>query len=380
MWLWPSMEGQRYEWSFEILVGYEPYYNAFLRALNPHTQGFKSELEGGMSNRSKLETWFSARVAYSNNIRVIWLHGWFYRNGLYFDSDRPENERYLSIWNLAYSYEQLKREVENAHAEGLKAYIYIQFAGVSEDVIQQFAPSVVKNQQGQQVVAGHDGGISNIWVNPNPDDVYGSSILAQIDALLAATSADGIALDRADRLDYTYGTAYDYGAFDGFASPPTGMISAMPVSSITFQGKRFMNELRKILDSHGAELISNLPITPLFYQLSDGVLIDQPMTPWKLFFMRASANGKPFFVLDTTPGSSSDDKAFIAALIRSHPHGDYAFGDVKNSRLQYVIPSDLDYPAFWLFSDGTSVINYDGYEASLREKFKGSRFEPWPTE
>lgn len=399
-WIWPKRAGQKYMWEFDVLAGYEAYDSALLRALNPHTKEFNSNLRGAILNRGVLDSPKAARDAYDSGVRAVWLHGWFYRNGLYFRDGQPMDEEYESIWGDIYSYQRLKEQVENARTAGLEVYVYFQFAGVSEDISDQFATSLVRDPDGEVVVAGADGGISNLWANPNPDGVYGQEVLEQVDRMLGVIEPDGVALDRADRLDFAYGTGYDYGAFDGHASPRLPGAEPQPASSITYQGKRFMTELRDILDQHDAKVIGNLTISPSSYQLSDGTLIDQPMTPWKLFFMRGSSNGKPFFIIDTSRTVDSDaeseceENRLLARLTRSQPYlsvfEETPEGGLPescrlpepaaNSRLQYVVPTDAGYPAIWLFDDGTAYLRYDGTEPTVPDKFAGSEFVPFSSE
>jgi hypothetical protein len=395
LWAWPSRVGQRYRWSFDLLAGSEPYANAFLRALHPYTKHFHSSMEGGLHTRYSLDSLGRAEQAYADGVRFIWLHGWWYRNGLYFVDGQPMNEQYTSIWGDTWSYDRLRTQVETAHAAGLQAFVYIQFAGVSEDVTAQFEPIIVRDAAGEQVVAGRDGQntdhpIRNILANANPTGRYGRSLVDQVDRLLGAIRPDGIALDRPDRLQLS-----DYGGFDGYASPPldAGGPDPLPVSNLARQGKRLFLALRATADRHGAKLISNVPITPLFFRKSDATKADLPMTPWTMFFMRASANGKTYFMHDrteypgSTPLSKGADNVFLGRLARAQPFvTSYAWesdlypftGHITNSRLQYVVPTGAGYPDLWLFADGSTMLRWDPAQASTRGKFAGSRFVPWP--
>lgn len=118
-----------------------------------------------------------------------------------------------------FSYVKLKENIDKLHKAGIEVYVYFQFAGVSEDVTDEFEPYIVKDFDGEKVIAGRDGRFRNIWANPDPDGIYGASVLKQIDTLLERTSADGVALDRSDLLDYTYKSdLYDYANFNGYSS------------------------------------------------------------------------------------------------------------------------------------------------------------------
>lgn len=394
-WAWPRRAGQRYAWSFDLLAGSEPYANAFLRALHPSTKRFHSSMEGAMHTRYSLDSPGQAAAAYEDGVRYIWLHGWWFRNGLYFVDGQPMDREYTSIWGDTWSYDRLSTQVETAHAAGLQVFVYIQFAGVSEDVTAQFEPSIVRDPDGDQVVAGRDGAhtghpVRNIWANANPSGRYGRSLLDQVDRLLEAIRPDGIALDRTDRLQLV-----DHGGFDGSASPPVdpGEAEPEPVANLARQGKRLFLALRAVADRHGARVISNLPIAPLFFRRSDATKADLPMTPWIMFFMRASANGKTYFMHDrteypgSTPLSKGADNVFLARLARAQPFvtsyawesDRYPYAEaITNSRLQYVVPTGAGYPDLWLFADGSTVLRWHPTRASIMRRFAGSRFLPWP--
>ncbi|MFZ2448790.1 MAG: hypothetical protein WAW37_20700 [Syntrophobacteraceae bacterium] len=407
-WIVPSA-GKTYSWKFRIIPGYEPYANAFLRAFQPMTAGFVNTTPGAISG-GKLARNQDLDFAdlYQAGIRSIWWHGWFYRNGLYFSSQQPMDQEYVSIWGKTYSYNKLKQIVDSAHAAGLKIFIYFQFSGVSEDIMDQFTSSLVLGPDGQPIIAGIDGGINNIWANPNPARPYAASVLQQMDDLLSAIEPDGIALDCTGRQDGRYGIySYDWGTKEDVGAPftpetavqlkvgkgtspvrpdiPIALITdqdmAHPeVGSITLSGKKFMQSLRSILDKHGVKVISNGIMSPAVTKTSDAHLIDRRLNPWEMLYLKGITNGKAMFtfeltgVVDTTPSA-----VFFATLFQVQPFSDGADpfdGNAVPPRLLYIIPNQDTYPSQWLFSDGSmSNIKFVYSKPTVAERYAGSTHE-----
>jgi hypothetical protein len=347
-----------------------------------------------MAGRYLLDSLEQAQSAYDAGVRIIYLHGWWYRNGLYFLPDQPFDQEYTSIWNDTYSYQRLKNQVETAHQVGLKVYVYFQYAGVSEDVIGQFGQSIARDFDGNDYVVGSDGPpgvgpfINNILANPNRTGYYGASVLNQIAKLLDQIGPDGIALDSTFRVFQD-----DFASFDGSASRPSGSKPSRPISSIAKQGRRFFDGLRSILNAHGAQLLINGSRTLYFFLKADAGKNDQPATPLRMIFMRAMTNGRGYYIHDRnlypgwTPYSKGRDNVFLATLIRSQPLLTASMADtdlypfnetIPNSRLQYVIPTSAAYPEYWLFSDGTAEVQFDPSRITTLEQFEGSQFVPYP--
>ncbi len=374
--LWPREPRRKYTWSFELIGGWNGDYNALLQALAPHTRDFEEHYDGAMVDQDRAR---DAQAAYAQGARVLWHHGWFHRNGQYFDPTRPFDEVYQTVWGTWYSYEQLQSNIEACHEAGLSCNVYMQFAGVSEDVADAFTDAIVRDRTGEMIVAGRDGNYENIWVNPDPRGAWGASVLRQIDALLEATDADGIALDRTDRLDFTYEPdVYDYSSFNGYSSVFPHETGRQPVSSITVAGREWFTELRALLDRHEAGLISSVPLSPRVVRLSDGVLIDQPLTPNSLFFMKALANGKSLYLLDIEREmESASDEPLQARLAQARPYleegANWTEPD-RLGRLLYAISEGADYPTLWYFDNGYTRMKYDPAARSVPAMYAGSRF------
>lgn len=387
MWMWPRRRGQTYTWTFETTVGYEQYPNAFLRAYYPHTIHNTSNVLGAaMGPTVPVTNVEEAKSYFDLGIRSEIYQYWYYRNGLYFDPSQPFGQLYTTISGTTFSYAKLEEQKRIFDAAGIEFYVYFQFAGVSQDVQGKFESCLVRNPQGDLVVAGKDQGIPNILANPDPERAYGSSLLQQVDELLRTVKPDGIFLDRADRLDFAYDNDYDYGSFDGYSSPRLPDAAPMPSSSLTHGGVALLQELRRIADSHGAKLMMNLPTAVPAMTYSDSTFLDQATTPWALFFIRASTNGKPLTLINRTdpgPQRTADNK-LMAELAGAHPHFFRDQGKVpltpaemrRDPRLQYVIPTDDPYPAYWLFDDGASVFRYDSTASTVPTQFSGSTFIP----
>ena len=378
VYLWPRERGRVYTWTFELFAGYESRYNALLRALGPHTRDFREKFAGAMSGRGAAT---QAVEAFANGVRVVWHHGWFHRNGKYWLENWAFDRDYETVWEHTFSYRQLRANVSALRAAGVETYVYFQFAGVSEDVAEEFEPWIVKDPEGRPIVAGRDGRFRNIWANLDPAGAYGRGLLGQIEGVLRATGADGVALDRSDRLDFTYTwDCLDYGQFNGYASvyPHGGM--RRPVASLTVAGREWLTALRALLDRMGKKLICNVPISPRVFRLADAVLVDLPLDPNMLFYLKAASNGKSLFLIETSrPDDAGETEALLAELVQAHPYipPTYPYRDLTpRGRLLYALSEDGQYPTLWLFTNGTTRMRYAPAAARVRERYAGSAFQP----
>ncbi|MFP4249093.1 MAG: SLBB domain-containing protein [Armatimonadota bacterium] len=382
--LWPRERRQTYEWSFELIGGWAGDYNALLQALTPHTRDFEESYAGAMVDQDRAGDF---GVAYDHGARVLWHDEWFRRVGAYFDSTRSFDEMYQTPWGASFSYARLQSNIEAARDAGISPHVYIQFAGASEDIADRFSDAIVRGADGEMIVADDAAGIETVWANPDPRGAWGSSMLRQVDALLEATGAAGIALDRTDRLDSAFELdAYDFARFNGYSSllehqieDDGGDAERRPVSSVTIAGREWMTELRAILDKYEAALISSAPTSPRVVRLSEGVLLSDALNPESLFFMKALSNGKSLYLSDTRDefGSSSDEP-FQARLVQARPYltqgANWSEPD-RMGRLLYAISEDADYPSLWYFDTGHTRMNFNVDARTVPAMFKGSRFE-----
>ena len=401
--LWPKEQGKTYQWSFELLAGCEDLYNAILRAMEPYTED-NHEIFSGMLTRPGYLRFADLNQTYAAGIRAFWRHGWFRRNGDYFNVDWPPEREYECVWSNFRGYEDrpyymsyatLKEDVQRSHAQGIQVYPYIQFAGISEDLTGVFESSLVRDRQGNQIVAGQDGTFRNIYVNPDVTRHYGKSVLQQIDGLLKYTGADGIALDRADRMDGNYGVdQYDYGHFNGYSSvfPHDG--HRRPVSSITVEGRRWLYALRRLLDSHDKKLLTNSSMHLAVMRLVDGYMTEASIYPMQWFVARAMGNGKTYAI--TVHGRLNDvGNNIIADLIQAYPfNGKYPWetfpedhwkhlrqpkpltADTPRGRLLYAVSENGHFPTLWYFTNGHTRIYMDPKYKDPQRRFRGSAFVP----
>lgn len=363
---WPD-EPRTYEWSFELLPGYGSYANAMLRAAYPYTKDNRPVTDGFMAYGPIIDP----QTAATNHVRVVYRHGWPYRNGVYCGEFKWD-ERYVNFWEQEFSYAEFAREIARCREAGIRVLPYTQFTGVSDDVTDRFARALIRDLDGAEQVVGRDGRYRNIWANPDPDREYGSSFLRQVDAILAELGAGGIAMDRTDRFDNRMKRGlFDLSHNDGYASVHEHGGARRPCSPIAVQGKRLLLRLRGLLDRHGGLYVANIPRAFLVYRLADGVKGDVPHTPWALFFLKALSNGKCLFMHDRLPVAGqqfshdrrwTDSQIFLARLWRAHavisPRHEVE-RDWTPSRLLYVVPDGADYPRTLVFADGQSTIEFD---------------------
>ena len=392
--LWPREQGKQYRWSFELFTGFENRFSAILRSLEPFTKD-NTEIFNGMLNRPGYFQFPSLKPAHEAGIRAFWRHGWYERNGKYFLNDRDPAEWYEAVWAYHMNYEILKRNVERAHKHGIQVYFYIQMAGVSEDMTELYASSLVRDRQGKQIVAGQDGRYLNIYCNPDPDGHYGKEILRQIKDLLLYTGADGVALDRADRMDWTYGSDnYDYGHFNGYSSIFEHDGARKPVSSITVEGRRWLLALRKMLDSIGRKFLTNSSMHLFVMRQVDGYMTEAAINPMQWFVARAMGNGKSYAI--TVHGRMNDvGNNLVANLIQAYPfNGAYPWmsfdeghwqrlqqpqplnADRPRGRLIYAISEGEEFPTLWYFNNGYTRLYLDEEYHNPRRRFRGSQFVP----
>jgi hypothetical protein len=386
--LWPKEKGRTYHWTFELTTGYENLYNAVLRATWPYTKDNKEIYQGALG-REAYNDFPTLDAAHDAGVRAVWHHRWFRRNGDYFNSDWPMDKPYRTLWPKYLSYDLIKGNVERFHSGGIQVYLYVQFAGISQDLVPKFGDSLVRDRDGNQIRAGQDGQMYNIWVNPDPAGSYGGSILSQIENLLDATGADGIALDRADRLDWTYGPdQYDYGHFNGYSSV---FGERRPVASITTAGKAWFTELRKLLDRKGKKFLINSGAHMYVINLADSNMMELTGNPIALLFGKAFGNGKSTsFTIHNRLNDTTNN--FFAEIVQGYPyHRDRARDglkivgvmtserfpvDKKRGRLLYAISEDGRWPTLWYFDNGYTNISYHPNQRSLELKFRGSKFVP----
>lgn len=386
--LWPGEIGRVYSWSFEVFCGYENIFNRTLRAFNPHTSSYSDQMEGAVGNQGTFNI-EDIQEPYARGMRTVWYHGWFHRNGKYMEESWPFSTLYNTVWgNRQNSYQQVKSNIDLGHNMGLNIFVYHQFAGVSEDITDEFEPWIVKDADGDPVIAGRDGDYRNIWANPDPQGVYGKAVLDQISYLFQNTEADGIALDRSDRLDFTYGDDMnDFGNFNGYASVNKYNGQRRPVSSITISGGEWLSALRDTLDKYEKELITNVPIHPRVVRLSEAILADLQMDPWRLFYLKAVSNGKSCFayVKASTGGGN-----ILAQLGQIQPviGGSISWTHLEErGRLLYAVSENDLYPTVWYFTTGYSRVQFD-YDQFTRTsqadsepetRYQGSAYQSWET-
>ena len=390
--LWPRERGRTYQWEFELTAGYENLYNATLRALWPYTRE-NTELYQGVLGREIVLSFIDLNnMAWNKGFRAIWHHRWFRRNGDYFDPRRAMTEPYETVWTHGFSYDLLKRNVERVHADGHQVYVYFQFAGISEDMMHRYEADLVRDQQGKPIRAGIDGRIDNIWMYPDPERDYGRTVLRQIAELLDAVNPDGIALDRADRFDWTYGDdQFDYGHFNGYSSIFEYDGARRPVASVAIAGRAWLQELRSLLDSRGKKLVINSGAHLFPINLSDAHLVEAGSNPTCLLFAKAFGNGKSTSY--TVRGRTNDAlNNFVANLCQGYPyhkgrlerpiHVDDMTAPVEfqadqpRGRLLYAISEDGDWPTLWYFNNGYTRMRYDPDEEPILKRFRGSEFVP----
>lgn len=394
-WAWLNTIGKKYFWTFEVIPGYGAYPNAFLRALNPHTKNFRRKIEGHISYQWGM---WRPKEAAKAGVRIVYYNAWYMRNGRYFDLSVPLDKEYKSIVGIKRSYRQIINDIQKARERNIKVYMYTQFAGISEDIIRDFESSMIRDSEGNTIVAGEDGvcGRSgeldpchNIWANPNPNLPYGASFLKQVKTMLPVFNCGGIGLDRTDRLDNSYTKGiWDLAHFDGSATPYLIEGEHRPCSSIALQGKRLWLKIRDLLDRKRALLIANCPRTLVVNRLADAVKADIVHSPWNSFFLRAMSNGKTMFV-QTRPdivGKKSYERnnyvwtgssGSLGNLIQAYSLIEIgSAGRIRqleapklNTRLLYIIPSGSPYPRYWVFEKGGALLNYNhsaGAEAASR--------------
>jgi hypothetical protein len=270
--------------------------------------------------------------------------------------------------------------------------MYIQFAGISEDMQEVFKDSLVTDPAGKPIRAGQDGTMYNLWANPDPTGKYGKSVLEQIGGLLDAVGADGIALDRSDRFDWSYNPdCYDYGHFNGYSSvfPVNG--KRRPVSSLAIAGKAWFQELRKILDARGKKL--NVNLSPHMYplRLTDVQLAEIGDDPTALFLMKAFGNGKTtaYTVMRRESDAVNNYVAQLAQVFPYHRErlqvglsvdgmvAPAAFpADRRCGRLLFGVSEDGKWPTLWYFDNGYTAMKYNPREAMILLRFRGSKFVP----
>ena len=376
--LWPRERGRTYTWSFELIGGWSGDYNALLQALAPHTSDFEETYAGAMVNQDRVG---DLDAAYAEGARVMWYDRWFRRTGSYFNPNQRFDQLYQTAWGTSLSYERLQSNLAAATDAEIAPHLQVQFAAASEDLEDRFTDSIVYDPAGEPIVAGESANAEMLWANPDPKGEWGAAVLKQVDGLLEATGAAGIALAGTDRLDSAFMLdAYDYADFNGYSSLQKHDEERLPVSSITMAGRDWLTELRAILDSHEAGLISDAPTSPRVVSLSDGVVIRHAMTPESLFFIKALANGKSLYVSDTrTTMASAADEPFEAQLAQARPflsQGASFAEPVRLGRLLYAVSEDTDYPALWYFDTGTTRMRFDPEARTVPAMFAGSRFEP----
>ncbi len=383
--LWPRERRQEYEWSFELIGGWAGDYNALLQALGPHTGGYEETFAGAMIDQDRTGDF---AVAYDRGARVLRHDEWFRRVGSYFDAAQAFDELYQTPWGDSFSYERLQSNIEAAYDAEIAPHVSVEFAGASEDIVGRFTDAIVRDADGEMIVADDDARIETVWANPDPRGAWGSSVLRQVDTLLEATDAAGIALDHTGRLDSAFELdAYDFTRFNGYSSilehggeDDEDGVERRPVASVTIAGREWMTELRAILDKHEATLISGAPTSLRIVRLSDGVLINDALTPESLFFMKALSNGKSLYVSDTRDefGSSSDEP-LQARLAQARPYltqgASWSEPD-RMGRLLYAISEDGGHPTLWYFDTGHTRMKFNAEARTVPAMFSGSRFEP----
>ncbi|MFP4250418.1 MAG: hypothetical protein ACLFU7_12210, partial [Armatimonadota bacterium] len=316
--LWPRERGRRYTWTFELIGGWAGDYNALLQALAPHTRDFAETYAGAMVDQDRVG---DLDAAYTQGARVLWYDEWFQRTGEYFDPTRAFDALYQAASGTSLSYERLQADIASAEEAEIIPHLQIEFAAASEDLEERFSDSIVYDAEGETLAAGETDTSEALWTNPDPRGAWGASVLRQVDGLLEATGAAGIALGGADRIDSAFMLdAYDYADFNGYSSLLEHEGSRQPVSSITMAGREWLTELRAILDRHEAGLISEDPTSPRVVGLSDGVLLSEELTPESLFFIKALANGKSLYISDTRSAiASTTDEPLEAQLAQARP-------------------------------------------------------------
>ncbi len=390
-WAWPRERGARYEWTFELIPGYGSYANAFLRALDPHTAGFRRKIRG---HAGFLGATRRPEEAAAAGVRAVWYHGcWFHRNGKYFDPQQPLEAEYETAAGQISTYAERIEHIRRAHEAGIKVCMYTQFTGISRPAVGDFESSMVRDLDGDLIRVGHDGKYDNIWANPDPDLPYGRSFVEQVDGMLETFGCDGIAMDRTDRLDNRHGKGlYDLAHFDGSATPFLHGGQHRPCSSMAIQGKRFWQAIRRTLDRHDALWLANVPRSMTIFRLADGVIADIVHSPWNMFFLRAMTGEKNLFAFprpDRVRGVPEErvgvaqwtrSSALLGSWIRADAMIKMGRGPVgpidvaqEHPRLLYIVPCGAPYPRYWVFSKGGTKLEYThDAGASVPARYAGS--------
>ncbi|MFW5866674.1 MAG: SLBB domain-containing protein [Armatimonadota bacterium] len=376
--LWPRERGHTYTWSFELIGGWTGEYNALLQALAPHTSEFEETYAGAMVDQDRLG---DLDASYAQGARVLWYDEWFQRAGAYFDPSRAFDALYQAASGASLSYARLQSDIEAATEAEIAPHLNVQFAAASEDIAGRFTDSIVRDPGGEMIATAEGADLETVWANPDPRGAWGASVLRQVDDLLEATGAAGIALGGTDRLDSAFMLdAYDYNDFNGYSSLLAHGGGRLPVSSVTIAGREWMTQLRAILDRHEAGLIADAPISPRVVRLSDGVRVSAAMTPESLFFMKALSNGKSLYLSDTrTDMASPTDEPFAAQLAQARPflaQGASFTEPDRLGRLLYAISEGNDYPALWYFDTGVTRMHFDAEARTVPAMYSGSGFEP----
>lgn len=390
-WAWPKEQGACYQWAFEVMPGYGTYANAFLRALDPHTAGFRRKIRG---HAGFLGATRRPEEASAAGVRAVWYHGcWFHRNGKYFDPRQPLDAEYETAAGKLSTYADRIEDIRRAHDAGIKVCMYTQFTGISRPAVGDFESSMVRDLDGSLIRVGHDGKYDNIWANPNPDLPYGRGFIEQVDGMIRTFGCDGIAMDRTDRLDNRHGKGlFDLAHFDGSATPFLHDGQHRPCSSMAIQGKRFWEAVRRVLDRHDALWIANVPRSMAIFRLADGVIADIVHSPWNMFFLRAMAGEKNLFAFprpDRVRGVPeehvgvtqwSESSALLGSWIRADSiikvgRGPNALVDIApdHPRLLYIVPCGASHPRYWVFSNGGTKLEYSPKAgASVSSRYAGS--------
>jgi len=421
-WLYPARgcDKDNLSWSFSMLPGYGDYYNAMLRGMC-HCKG-KDKIRGSLGahfcpegdvkfgRTSGLPSLAAVKdfckEATQNGVKVVWYHGWFWRNGMYFPPV-AEDESYTTIWSYETSLNQIREIIKELHKHGIKVCAYFQFAGVSEDVKNKFLPSLVRDDSGKSLVVGYDGrfgkDITNIYADPNPEGLYAQSVLKQVERALKDMKFDGVALDRTDRFDCTdslmadyylenwkkdreFTPVFDHAHFDGSANPvpyyykdKQNISELLPCSSMALQGKKFLTELRKLLDKYDAWLLSNIAKTPFVTDVSDAILADIFFEPETSFYYKALSKDTACCIIECMWDHDANRfmvNTAVAALFQAYPHtGGRCELLNYNQRLLAVVPGKDDMPEKLFFENGYTVIPWKKKKKSILERYSGSYFE-----